>query len=139
MTIPTWPSQLPCPERSSYQAQRANSRLAKQGNGPTGYRRRFSSVPRLVVYSIDVPRSLKAVFDNFYEVTTADGALPFRMPDPVTDGWPMLTSDGQYMLDINGTPLLLSKMDLCLFGQEPPSETIKSARFEISFSVQVMP
>ncbi len=139
MSVPVWPVELVCFERSSYQAQRANSRLAKQGNGPTGYRRRFSSVPRLVSYSIDVPRSLKAAFDNFYELTTGDGALPFWMPDPVTDGWPMLTSDGQPILDIDGAPILLSKMDLCLFGQETPVETIKANRFVISFSVQVMP
>lgn len=139
MTIPEWPTSLPRPARGTYQAQLADGRISKTGGGPPGYRRRFSSVPRLVSLSINVPRSEKAVFDDFYEEQVGFGSLPFWMPDPATDNWPLLSSEGKAILDEVGRPILLAARWLVLFGQETPVETIKGVRFDISFSVAVMP
>jgi hypothetical protein len=135
MTVAVWPSELPNPERGTYQAQREDTRLKKRGRGAVGYRRMSSSTPRLISMSIEVPRSLKAVFDNFHMDTTADGTLPFWMPDATTDGWPMLSSSGQPVLMPDGTPILLSRRMLCLFGDEMPSESVRGVRFEISFNL----
>jgi hypothetical protein len=140
MTLPVWPASLPKPNRQGYQAQQQDPRLRKSGDaGPPGYRRRWSSVSKSVSLVIDVPRSEKAVFDQFYNVATSHGGKPFWMPDPVTDGWPMLTGGGIPILASDGSPILLAASWLCLFGQPTPTETIQGVRFIIGFSVEVMP
>lgn len=139
MSVPIWPKALPNPQRKTYKAQRAEGRLAKQSGGPIGYRRRFSSMPTLVSLAIDVPRSLKAIFDEFYDVTTEGGTKTFWMPDAVTQDWPMLAQDGAYLQNSEGRVLLLAKTDLCIFGDQPPVETIQGNRFVINFAVQVLP
>ncbi len=50
MSYPVWPSDLPRPERSSYQLQPQDARR-KRGfeSGPPGYRRRFSAVAQMVI------------------------------------------------------------------------------------------
>lgn len=108
-------------------------------NGPPGYRRRYSSAARQVGLTISVYRWQKAVFDQFFEETTRFGSLPFSMPDPVTDGWPALSTDGMPLLTTGGQPILLARQWICLFGQDMPSDTIRGVKFQISFSVSVMP
>ncbi|AMY72321.1 hypothetical protein [Frigidibacter mobilis] len=83
-------------------------------------------------------RSQKATFDSFFS-DQAMGTNLFWMPDPTTDGWPMLTADGAPVLTAEGAPVLLSAQWLCLFGDAMPTETILGVRFQISFSVSVMP
>ncbi|MAU43772.1 MAG: hypothetical protein CMP09_02820 [Yangia sp.] len=61
------------------------------------------------------------------------------MPDPVTDGWPLLHETGVPLLYEDGTPILMSAQWLCVFGDEPPSETLRGMTFTKSFSVWVMP
>lgn len=139
MSTGTWPSSLPRPSRNSWQAQQDDGRMRRSGGGPPGYRRRFSSTARMVSLSINVPRSQKAVFDNFYMDTTSAGSTPFWMPDPTTDGWALLDAAGRPVNDATGQPILLSARWLCLFGDETPIETIQGVRFDISFSVAVMP
>ena len=140
MSVAVWPAELPNPSRGGYQAQNEDSRLRRSASGPRGYRRKYSSAGRLVqLQLVDVPRSLKAVFDNFYEGTVADGVLPFYMPDPVTNRWPFLLPNGQPALAGDGAPLLMAAQWLCIFGEETPSETISGTRFDIAFSVVVLP
>lgn len=140
MTLPSWPAALPRPNRQGYQASIDDPRLARAREaGPPGYRRRWSSVARQVALVIDLSRTKKAVFDQFYEITTGFGSMPFWMPDPVTDGWPMLSAGGLPVLTGDGAPLLMSGQWLCLFGATPPVETILALEFRIAFSVSVMP
>lgn len=137
--IPSWPSVLPRPERRSYQVGRQDARLKRNPQaGPPAYRQRFSAVARLVSMSIVVTRARLAVFENFYTIDTAEGSLPFHMPDPLTDGWPLLTSDGQPLL-MNGVPLLMSRRWLVLFGDQTPTVSPAGIESRISFSVAVMP
>lgn len=138
--IPAWPSELPNPERNTWQKTPQEARLKRRTDaGPPGYRRRFSSVAKLVNLSILVDRNGKAVFDNFHDLATAYGAKPFVMPDPTTDGWALLKSDGAPLLTHAGVPILLSARWLVQFGDQLPAETIVGNRFRISFSVAVMP
>lgn len=140
MTVAIWPTDLPRPMRSGFQSQLDDPRMRKQSEtGPPGYRRRFSSVARSVGMTIDVARWQKAVFDNFYEIQMSHGSLPFWMPDPLTDGWAMLTETGAPILTETGAPLLLSAQWLCLFGGSTPAETIKGVRFRIAFTISVLP
>ena len=108
MSLPIWPDALPSPLRTAYLAQRQDIRARRSVNGPPSYRRRFSSGARLVSLAIEVPRSGKAVFDQFYDLITHDGTLPFMMPDPATDGRALLTERGDPILSGNGDPILLS-------------------------------
>jgi len=138
--IPIWPTELPKPQRNPYQAQVQDPRLRRRAeSGPPGTRRRFSAAARFVSLSIDVSRAEKAVFDNFLEIETAMGSLPFLMPDPVTDGWNLLDPNGDQLLTPDGDPLLIAAHWLCQFGETMPVETIRGIRFQITFPIAVMP
>lgn len=140
MTVPYWPSDLPRPNRAGYQRQTDDPRLARRAEaGPPAYRRRWSSTTRSVALVIDVSRSQKAIFDDFHDEVTASGSLPFWMPDPTTDGWPVLDAIGAPVLAGDGAPLLLAAQWLCLFGATTPVETLRGVRFQISFGVTVLP
>lgn len=141
MIILTWPDELPRPERNTWQVQPQDARRKRQGDvGPPTYRRRFSRVPKLVTLSVVLDRNQKAIFDNFYHYDCDEGSALFRMPDPTTDGWPLLTSDGVPMLTGDGVPLLLAAQWLCAWGDQTPVETIQGQiEFRKTFSVVVMP
>lgn len=138
MTVAVWPSELPYPLRASYLQERQDNRLRKAGGGPPGYRRRFSNTARLVTLGIEVTRARKAIFDTFYDDLTK-GTLPFWMPDPTTDGVPLLGQNFSPILTAKGSPLLIASQWLCVFGEPVPSETIVGGRYAVSFTVAVMP
>jgi hypothetical protein len=140
MSIPIWPIEIPKPTRQGYSAQNQDPRLRKNADtGPTGYRRRWSSVARTVNLTVIVSRSGKATFDRFYNDTTAHGHKPFYLPDPVTDGWSLFSDNNVQLLTDDDRPITLAAQWLCLFGDSTPTETIKGLEFVISFSVEVMP
>jgi hypothetical protein len=138
--IPVWPAEIPRPQRSSWQLQYTDPRLQRKvDTGLPGHRRRWSNVARQVSMTVKLTRSEKASFETFFEDDLNHGVRPFFMPDPTTDGWQMLTSDGVPLLTDSGVPLLLSASWLCVFGEDMPSEAIEGTRFQISFSIWVMP
>ncbi|APE43659.1 hypothetical protein BOO69_09705 [Sulfitobacter alexandrii] len=139
MTLPLWPAALPDPLRAAYLSQRQDIRLRRAANGPPSFRRRYSSNAELVTLGIEVTRTGKALFDQFYDLDTRQGTLPFKMPDPATDGRPLLTEGGLPLLTETGAPILVSASWLCVFGEPVPSERIVGGRFEITFNVAVMP
>ena len=144
MSYPVWPSALPRPERRTWQATPQDARLERRSDaGPTGFRRRFSSASTLVSLSVLLSRNGKAVFDNFYKETTSGGAKLFWMPDPTTDGWAMLDSEGRPILVAggpdDGKPVLLAALWLVTFGKDLPAETIEGVEFRKSFNIVVMP
>lgn len=138
--IATWPETLPPPERDTWQGQSQDARRKRQSEtGPPAYRRRFSSVARMVSLSVVLTRDEKAVFERFFHVDCAEGTRLFRMPDPTTDGWAMLGSDGSELLTGAGEPLELGAMWLCAWGDTVPTETLVGLEFRQSFSVVVLP
>lgn len=139
MTVAIWPSDLPRPLREGYASTRSDTRRRRLAGGPLGYTRRFSSAPRIVNLSIEVSRAKKAIFDLFYDSTLKDGALPFWMPDPTTDGTILLDDAFQPILDETDTPILIDARWLVLFGEELPSDVQKGGQYVISFSVAVLP
>lgn len=86
-----------------------------------------------------VDRSLKGDFDVFFHEVTADGALPFTMPDPTTDTWPLLNHNGVPLLDQLSRPLLMSKIWVCFFGETTPVVTPIGMQFKITFPIVVLP
>lgn len=139
LMIPTWPTELPRPNRSGYQRQALDPRLARSTEtGPPGYRRRYSAVAETVNLVVTLTRVQRGIFDRFH-ADLGHGSLPFWMPDPTTDGWPLLTGDGVPLLTGDGAPLLIAAQWLCLWGSTMPTETISGVEFIKSFSVVVMP
>ncbi len=140
MTLSAWPSTLPKPNRDAHKAQFQEARLGRtRETGPPGFRRRWSSVARTVGLAVDVDRAGKSVLDAFFETTLKHGSLPFTMPDPVTDGWPLLTDAGAPVLDESGAQVLMSATWTCLFAEPPVEALTRPLWFRISFSVWVMP
>ncbi|MET1410699.1 hypothetical protein ABVF61_00425 [Roseibium sp. HPY-6] len=138
--IPVWPAELPKPQRSSFQKQLQDPRIKKRAEtGPPGYKRRFSSVSTLVSLSIKINREQLAVFETFHEVDTQMGALPFLMPDPITDGWPLLAPDGNALLAPDDEPILIAAHWLVLFGENMPAISKPGLQFVVTFPVSVMP
>ena len=138
--IPVWPSELPRPERGPYQGQRQDPRERRRTEtGPRGHRRRFSSFARIHSLTIDVTRNQKAIFDRFFDQDTAAGSLPFLMPDPLTDGWPLLAPSGEPLHTPDDQPILISAFWLCQFGETMPVERVLGIRFQITFPLEEMP
>lgn len=144
MSYPLWPARLPRPERNTWSAVPQDGRLKRRSDaGPPGYKGRFSSRGRTVNLSVVLDRSQCAVFDLFFEETTAGGSRLFWMSDPTTHGWQLLTSDGQPLLIAGGAsdglPILLARQWLVTFGDNLPTETVVGVEFRKTFSVEVMP
>ncbi|MBB96922.1 MAG: hypothetical protein CML68_20285 [Rhodobacteraceae bacterium] len=138
--IPTWPTSLPGPQRDSWQLTRQDPRRRRQADtGPPGYRRRFSSAARLVTMSLVLTRSQKGVFDTFFQDDCRWGVRFFRMPDPSTDGWAALDSNGDQILTSDDQKLLLARTWLCAWGEEMPVETVvEQVKFSVSFNIVVI-
>jgi hypothetical protein len=96
-------------------------------------------VAQLVTLSLLLNRDLRAVFDRFYDVDCAGGTRLFWMPDPTTDGWALLGTDGRPLLAGGRQPLLMSRRWLCAWGDAVPSEALVGLEFRKSFNLQVMP
>lgn len=140
MSYPEWPSDLPRPDRDTWQSAWTDPRLRRQNAaGPRGFRKRFSSVPKQVAMGVTLSHYERAVFNRFFEDELDYGVGIFTMPDPTTDGWPLLMSDGSPMLDHEGQPLLLAETWLCQWGDEMPVETVAGREFRIVFAIEVLP
>lgn len=139
--IADWPVDLPRPERNTWQLQPQDARRKTQADaGPPRYRRRFSSAGKMVTLSLILSRNGKAIFDNFFHDTCAEGSHLFYMPDPTTDGWPIFTAEGLPLLvSPSGAPLLMSARWLCSWGDQTPVETLQGLEFRKTFSVVVLP
>jgi len=140
MSTLEWPSELPLPERNTWQSRTQDPRQ-RRGNdaGPPAYRRKYSSAALEVSLSVILTRDERAIFDQFYLADTKHGTAVFTMPDPTTDGWALMGSDGSGLLTDDSAPILLSGEWLCQFGETVPAETITGIDFRKSFSILVMP
>lgn len=140
MTLPSYPSELPRPNRDGYKVARGDGRtIGRTDAGPPIRRRRFSAVPKTVSFVTDLTQSQKARFDRFYDEDTAEGTLPFLLPDWAVHGTPLLTAGGAPLLTAGGVPLLISRIWLCVFGDQLPVETPRGVEWRMSFSLLVLP
>lgn len=141
MTVAVWPSDLPRPLRSGWQRQAMDPRRQRiNETGPVSRSRRYSSVSELVTLTMRLDRVQRDIFDRFVERTLAHGSLPFWMPDPATDGWPLLTPEGVPLLTPQGVPLLATRQWLCQMGDEMPVEgPVQGVHFNAAFAVRVLP
>lgn len=138
--IQIWPVDLPRPERATWQLTSQDARRKTQSeSGPARYRRRFSSAAKMITLSVILSRNEKAIFDRFFHGDCAEGARLFYMPDPTTEGWRLLASDGSPLVMSDGTPILMGSRWLCAWGDQLPAETLQGIEFKKTFSVVVMP
>lgn len=138
--IATWPSELPRPDREGWQLRRQDGRQKRQSDaGPPTWRRRFSSVAQIVNMQLLLDRNQREIFDRFYIEDLSEGTGLFWMPDPTTDGWPILDDAGRPVLDDAGEPLLMSARWLCSFGDSTPVETIVGLHFRKQIEIVVLP
>lgn len=139
--IPDWPNALHRFTRSDFQQTRQDGRRRIGADaGPPRFRRRFSAIARMVSLGLVVTRSEREIFDAFYADTCRQGSLTFRMPDPSTEGWPLLDEAGASVLSAAGIPIRLSATWLCAWGDEPPVEVMDGdVEFRIQFQVWVLP
>lgn len=122
--IMTWPPTLPRPERDTWQLTLQDARRKRQSDaGPPAFRRRFSGAAKTVNLSVLLTRGQRQVFDQFFHDHCSEGSRLFYMPDPTTEGWPLLASDGRPLMVSPGVPLLMSGRWLCSWGDQPPGRT----------------
>ena len=141
MSYPTFPVELPKPQRSGYQGQLANARrLTTFDSGPPKSSLRHAMVARTIAMTLDMEAWQVQLFSRFYEDTCRFGSVMFWMRDVLTDGAPLLTSEGVPRLNSAGVPLLASKLMLCAWGEQPPAfSSLKLRRERASFQVVEMP
>lgn len=141
MTIPTFPAELPAPRPQGYAHQRFDPRRRRTYDaGPPKFARRYSAVGRTITMTMLLWAWQRAVFDRFYIEDCAEGSRPFYMTDHRVDGLRLLDEAGAMLLDETGTPLLLSRTMLCLWGDAPPQfGSLVDTREIVSFSVVELP
>lgn len=134
-----WPSELPRPNRQGWQRSLQDARYDRSSSaGPVLPRLIHSVRMASVAQVMNLDRREKAIFDKFVEFETRLGSLPFLMPDPTTDGWPLLTTTGEPLLTSAGQPILLTSKKRCYFGKPLPVETLLQNQFQISFNIVVL-
>lgn len=142
MSLPVFPATLRGPLREGFSHGYGDvRRMFSPEAGPLVPRARMSQVAEPVSLTLDLARAELAVFETFWLSDTRKGSLPFLMPDPMTDGWYLLDPQGEPMLLADGSPILLAKTWLCLFGEKPPVVTPaqRRTRFRVAVSISVMP
>ena len=140
MSYPVWPFSSVQLEHGSWRRQRQEGRRLRQPDaGPPAARRRFSAVGSMVSLSVILSRSERAIFDRFFDEACHGGTSFFWMPDPMTDGWPLLDQAGRPLLDEDGSTLCASARLLCAWGQDLPVENRWGGAFRLTFNVVVMP
>ncbi|PTW61436.1 hypothetical protein C8N35_102145 [Breoghania corrubedonensis] len=141
MSVPLWPSELPRPMRSGYRGGIGDGRQAtRPEQGPVRVRRRYSSVAMPLAMTVDVTLDERKRFERFWREDTSEGSLPWLMPDPESDGHPILTTDGAPLLTADGAPLLLSHWWLVMFDtQSAPSWSPRGIRWQVQMTLMIMP
>lgn len=142
MAIPAYPSELPPPLRPDYQQTNGEGRaIFRNDAGPVSLRRRFAAVMDQIPFATNLERWQLGVFDNFYYETTKNGTLPFTIAEPLTDGFPMLDENLDYLLDENGDYLLFTETMLVIFGDQglPTRKQIDGARYRVDFTLWKLP
>lgn len=144
MSVPAWPSAFPAPEQRGFAFERGDARRRTQmEGGPPRTARRFSRVADRVAMSLVVSASLYGIFCTFFDVDLRQGTLPFLMPDPMRDGWPLLDDNGVPLagVDDKGSAfdLEVSAWWLVTFGDRLPATTPVGREWRVEFDLAVLP
>lgn len=137
---PTWPDALPCPSRMEHSLTFSNGRIENLPDaGPPSSNLRTKSAPEPIEVTLHLTRDQYAALRNFYYITLKGGTRPFWMRDVIFDGTPIRTNEGQPLHASDGSVLLITAMDLCMFTQDPPKVRGGSRRLTVSFRYYRLP
>ncbi|MCV9960726.1 hypothetical protein OIU34_02340 [Pararhizobium sp. BT-229] len=142
MTIPSYPADLPPPLRAAFGEQSGDGRVIfRPDAGPTVPGLRFAAVMDIIPFSTQLKRWQLGLFDSFYLETLKKGMLPFTMPEPFTDGYPMLDEEQNTLLDENDVPLLFTETMLVRFADDglPNRTSLQVDTFRVSFRLARLP
>ena len=138
-TMPVLPAELRYPLEQGYQFARGEGRrLPAPDAGPPLSAPRQTLVADRVQLTLQLSRAELAIFDNFHLVTLKRGVWPFSMPNPETDGWPLLDDEYQPILDDEGEPIGLTETWTAMIGSQP-SRSVTGTYFRVSFDLWIMP
>jgi hypothetical protein len=141
VTVVRWPVELPCGVLlGSLQTGPRGSRLSTAPDyGQAKLRRRG---PKIVPVSciIAVSPDLRARFDRFWDEDTAGGTLPFLYRDQQLDGYQLADESGAWLETEDGSPIRMESWWLVQFDkQEPAYSRLSGNKFQIQFSIVVLP
>jgi hypothetical protein len=140
MVLAVWPEEFNPPIRNSFALSEGEGRLRTQAeSGPVRQRSKFSSVSQPVSLTFSFTRNELARFDRFYFDEIARGALPFLMPDFSANGFPLMSIDGEMLTDDEDNVLTITSYWLVQLGQELPERRNIGVRWQVSFTLDVMP
>lgn len=89
--------------------------------GPPKMRRRVSSVGKPVMVSLKVDVEQLTRLEDFWDIDTQGGVLPFWFPDQTRGGVQLFTESGVALETDIGAPFLNAAWWLVMFGGTPPS------------------
>lgn len=142
MTIPVYPPELPAPLRADYAEQSGEGRiLFRPDAGPSAPRLRYASVTDVIPFTTMLARWELGLFDSFYFEKTKQGALPFVITAPLTDGFAILDEDLNVLLDENDQPLLYTETMLVLFADQglPARNQVDVESYRVTFRLARLP
>ncbi len=144
MTVPVWPSSLPSSmNREGFAHQRGDGRLRSQTDvGPGKTRRRFTAVARPLVGTMWMTRVQLQRFDDWWDVDTKGGSLPFMFPATGKHGFPMRSDDGSLLLSGDGRPLLISAWWLVMFSTQsdpPQASSLSDELWPVTLNLEILP
>lgn len=142
MTIPSYPAELPEPLRADYADQSGEGReLFRPDVGVPRPRQRMAFAIDTHPFSTSLTRWQLGAFDKFYTETLKQGALPFTIPVPLTDGFAILDEDGLALLDENDQPLLYGETMLVMFADQglPARSQIDVEEYRVRFQLWRLP
>lgn len=141
MTYQTWPAELPRPLREGLSTETPDQRRVKATEiGPPETRDRRTLVPRRIAMQFVLSRAEFAILEAFYDDTIGRGASYFWMPDPITDGWPVLDEAFHQVWDQDGMLVLVSALELCSWrGGRPSVRGLRGMKFIVPVAVDIMP
>jgi hypothetical protein len=141
MAIPYW-DEVGLPQwflRDNFTRTSRDARLrTKMDTGPDKMRVRGSSIGAPFQGSIICTTAQLARFDNFWEVDTKRGILPFWKRDPVYDGEIITDVDGVPITDESGNVLTVNAWMLVRFGENPPTTVPDGMEWRVSFDLEIL-
>lgn len=139
MTVPTWPANLPrTAAQDGFSYDFGDGRLRTQTDaGPGKMRRRFSAVSKPVAMQMILSEAQLHRLEDFWEVDTRGGVLPFWMQNIVYQSL-VIQPDGSPLLPepepVRGLPWL------AMFGSGAPRVVpFGGLLWRVSFNISVMP
>lgn len=142
MTIPAYPSELPAPLRSDYAETAGDGRaIFRNDTGPVSLRQHFAAAMDVIPVSTRLYRWQLELLDSFYIQDTKKGSLPFTMSAPLTDGFPMMDENLDYLLDEDGEVLLFTETMLVLFADQglPTRKQLDVEAYDVNFRLWKLP